>query len=165
MRASGARLSDLVGNGAGLDEGLSRPLLVARIFDAQDAFDIDAPLSDLIYPDAYNVLTQNVHSGHYVGLHLVRGIQCHHLVFIQDDIDWQIWIENSQTPLPRKMVITSKWLRPPVYGVDILLEDIRTPAPGSVCIYTAGNRTEGGNSPSRRGKVRCEIIQEIYHEP
>ena len=44
------------------------------------------------------------------GLHLVRGIQCHHLVFIQDDIDWQIWIENSQTPLPRKMVITSKWL-------------------------------------------------------
>ena len=77
---------------------------------AQDAFDLNAPLSDLIYPDAYNVLTQNVHSGHYVGLHLVRGIQCHHLVFVQDDIDWQIWIENSQTPLPRKMIITSKWL-------------------------------------------------------
>ena len=77
---------------------------------AQNAFNLSAPLSDLIYPDAYNVLTQNVHSGHYVGLHLVRGIQCHHLVFIQDDIDWQIWIENSQTPLPRKMVITSKWL-------------------------------------------------------
>ena len=77
---------------------------------AQNAFDLSAPLSDLIYPDAYKVLTQNVHSGHYVGLHLVRGIQCHHLVFIQDDIDWQIWIENSQTPLPRKMVITSKWL-------------------------------------------------------
>jgi hypothetical protein len=31
-------------------------------------------------------------------------------VFIQDDIDWQIWIEDSQTPLPRKLVITSKWL-------------------------------------------------------
>ena len=77
---------------------------------ARDAFDIDAPLSDLIYPDAYKLLTQNVHSGHYVGLHLVRGIQCHHLVFIEDDIDWQIWIENSQTPYPRKMVITSKWL-------------------------------------------------------
>lgn len=77
---------------------------------AQKTFDLSAPLADLIYPDAYNVLTQNVHSGHYVGLHLVRGIQCHHLVFIQDDIDWQIWIENSQTPLPRKMVITSKWL-------------------------------------------------------
>ena len=77
---------------------------------AQDAFDINAPLSDLIYPDAYNVLTHNVHSGHYVGLHIVRGIQCHHLLFVQDDIDWQIWIENSQTPFPRKVVITSKWL-------------------------------------------------------
>ena len=77
---------------------------------AQNAFGINAPLSDLIYRDAYRVLTQDVHSGHYVGLHLVRGVQCHHLLFIQDDIDWQIWIENSQTPLPRKMVITSKWL-------------------------------------------------------
>ena len=77
---------------------------------AQQAFEINAPLSDLIYRDAYRVLTENVHSGHYVGLHHVRGVQCHHLVFIQDDIDWQIWIENSQTPLPRKMVITSKWL-------------------------------------------------------
>jgi hypothetical protein len=77
---------------------------------AQNAFDLNAPLSDLIYRDAYKILTQNVLSGHYVGLHLVRGVQCHHLVFVQDDIDWQIWIENSHTPLPRKMVITSKWL-------------------------------------------------------
>ena len=77
---------------------------------AQNAFEINAPLSDLIYHDAYRVLTKDVHSGHYVGLHRVRGVQCHHLVFIQDDIDWQIWIEIGQTPLPRKMVITSKWL-------------------------------------------------------
>ena len=77
---------------------------------AQNAFDLNAPLSDLIYRDAYKILTQNVLSGHYVGLHLVRGVQCHHLVFVQDDIDWQIWIENSHSPLPRKMVITSKWL-------------------------------------------------------
>ncbi len=77
---------------------------------AQEAFGINAPLSDLIYRDAYGVLTQNVHSGHYIGLHRVRGVQCHHLLFVQDDIDWQIWIENSPMPLPRKIVITSKWL-------------------------------------------------------
>jgi len=77
---------------------------------AQDAFGINAPLADLIYRDAYRVLTANVHAGHYIGLHRVRGVQCHHLLFVQDDIDWQIWIENSQTPLPRKVVITSKWL-------------------------------------------------------
>ena len=90
---------------------LEAPGTIAEALDyAQKAFDLSAPLSDLIYPDAYSVLTQNVYSGHYVGLHLVRGIQCHHLVFIEDDIDWQIWIENSQTPYPRKIVITSKWL-------------------------------------------------------
>jgi hypothetical protein len=90
---------------------LEAPGTIEEALDyAQNAFDLSAPLADLIYPDAYSLLTQDVHFGHYVGLHLVRGIQCHHLVFIQDDIDWQIWIENSQTPLPRKMVITSKWL-------------------------------------------------------
>jgi hypothetical protein len=77
---------------------------------AQDAFGIDAPLGDLIYRDAYRTLMKEALFGHYIGLHLVQGVQCHHLLFVQDDIDWQIWIENSPTPLPRKMVITSKWL-------------------------------------------------------
>ena len=77
---------------------------------AQIAFEINAPLADLIYRDSYQILPANAHSGHYIGLHFVRGVQCHHLLFIEDDIDWQIWIENSPTPLPRKMVITSKWL-------------------------------------------------------
>ena len=33
---------------------------------------------------------------------------CHHLAFRQKEIDWQIWIEDSPTPLPRKFLITDK---------------------------------------------------------
>ena len=84
--------------------------LEAALEHARNTFGISAPLADLIYPDAYQVLTKDALFGHYIGLHLVRGVQCHHLLFVHEDIDWQIWIENSQTPLPRKMVITSKWL-------------------------------------------------------
>jgi hypothetical protein len=42
-------------------------------------------------------------------LSTISGVQCHHLAFRAEETDWQIWIENSKTPLPRKFVITSKW--------------------------------------------------------
>src|SRR5688500_14400635 len=36
------------------------------------------------------------------------GVDCHHLAIRQADVDWQVWVENSQTPVPRKLVITTK---------------------------------------------------------
>jgi len=69
------------------------------------------PLSDLILSDVYKVLTQDVTSGTYVGTHNVGGVKCHHLAFTQKLVDWQIWIEMGDKPLPRKLVITQKQLR------------------------------------------------------
>jgi hypothetical protein len=56
------------------------------------------------------VLTDGVTSGFYVGLHEVRGVKCHHLAFTRDDIDLQVWVEDSRSPLPRKLIITEKWV-------------------------------------------------------
>ena len=50
----------------------------------------------------------NAQSGFYAGLHTVQGVDCHHLVFRQADIDWQIWIDAGLMPLPRKLLITYK---------------------------------------------------------
>jgi hypothetical protein len=72
------------------------------------AFNLRAPLADLIYTKAYEYLTAGVFSGFYAGLSKVQGVPCHHLAFRQKDIDWQIWIENSPTPVPRKFLITDK---------------------------------------------------------
>ena len=44
----------------------------------------------------------------FLWLSKVQGQLCHHLAFRQEDIDWQIWIENGPTPLPRKFLITDK---------------------------------------------------------
>ena len=38
----------------------------------------------------------------------VDDVPCHHLVFVQDSIDWQVWIEDSETPLLRKVAIAYK---------------------------------------------------------
>jgi hypothetical protein len=84
------------------------PEIDAALNHAIQAFNLRAPLADLIYTEAYKNLTSGVISGFYAGLHKVQGVPCHHLAFRQKDIDWQIWIENGPTPLPRKFLITDK---------------------------------------------------------
>ena len=71
-----------------------------------EKFGFSPPLVDFIYQDPYNTLIENVESGFYVGLHNVDGIRCHHLAFVQKNIDWQIWIEDGKQMVPRKLVIT-----------------------------------------------------------
>jgi hypothetical protein len=75
-----------------------------------ESLQIDIPLADIIDKNAYKILTEGVTKGTYEGLHFVHGVECHHLAFVRDDIDWQIWIENSKTPLPKKIIITEKWV-------------------------------------------------------
>ncbi len=77
---------------------------------ALEAFDLSAPFSEIIYRNAYDILTEEVQSGFYVGVSSIRGVKCHHLAFRQKEIDWQIWIEDSKTPIPRKFIITEKWV-------------------------------------------------------
>ncbi|MCD4825377.1 MAG: DUF2092 domain-containing protein [Phycisphaerae bacterium] len=73
-----------------------------------EAFGFSIPLADLVYSDPYAVLIENVEKGHFVGRHKVDGVVCDHLVFQQEMIDWQVWIEADKTPLVRKLVITYK---------------------------------------------------------
>jgi hypothetical protein len=80
----------------------------AALEHAVQTFNLRAPLADLIYTKSYEYLTEGALSGFYVGMSQVQGVPCHHLAFRDKDIDWQIWIEDSQTPVPRKFLITDK---------------------------------------------------------
>lgn len=71
-----------------------------------ERYGLVVPLSDLLYPDPYATLMEGVVYGEYLGLHRVEGTLCHHLAFSQDEIDWQIWIDAGDAPLPRKLVIS-----------------------------------------------------------
>jgi len=46
----------------------------------------------------------------YVGLHRVRGVDCHHLAFDKKDVHYQLWIAAGDKPVLRKMVINQKKL-------------------------------------------------------
>jgi hypothetical protein len=71
-----------------------------------EKYDLVVPMADLLAGKTYDSLLTNVESGSYVGLHTVGDVSCHHLLFRQQNIDWQIWIDAGKQPLPRKLVIT-----------------------------------------------------------
>jgi hypothetical protein len=73
-------------------------------------FGVVMPLADLLFSDLQESTLRDVWFGFYVGRHDVLGVPCHHLAFRQNAVDWQIWIEDSDKPLPRKLVITYKSL-------------------------------------------------------
>jgi hypothetical protein len=73
-----------------------------------DEHGIIIPLDDLLYPDPYRVLTEHVKSGDYVDQQEIAGRKCDHLLFTQDNVDWQIWIDVGEPAVPRRVVITYK---------------------------------------------------------
>ena len=82
--------------------------LAAALDTARDQFGIDVPLIDLVVSEPYISTTAKVLTGSYYGLAPVLGVDCHHMAFTQENIDWQIWIQDGPQPLIRKLVITHK---------------------------------------------------------
>jgi hypothetical protein len=80
----------------------------AMLDDLHDRFETDQTLADFLFADPYKVFTEHVQNGTYVGLHYVGKVKCHHLAFRQKTLDWQIWIDAGEQPLPRKLLITFK---------------------------------------------------------
>lgn len=77
---------------------------------ALEELGIEPPLMDLIYK---NALAQMVNSGDEVfyitDKSLIDGKNCHHIAIRGPETDVQLWVEEGDRPLPRKIMITSKW--------------------------------------------------------
>ncbi len=63
------------------------------------------PLSNLAYSDPCLRLRKQILFGTYVGVNDVNGVACEHLAFSSRDIDFQLWLDRSAKPVPRKIVI------------------------------------------------------------
>ena len=84
------------------------PEIDSAIDTIVDKYGFSVPLADLVYADPYNILIANVIEGRWIGRHSIAGVPCNHLAFIQESIDWQIWIEEGPRPVPRQVLITYK---------------------------------------------------------
>jgi len=75
---------------------------------AREKLDIIAPSSELRYKNAAERMLKESSSGFVVGPSVVGGVKRTHLAFRGSEVDWQIWIEDGDKPLPRKFILTSK---------------------------------------------------------
>ncbi len=86
------------------------PADLSEALDMANArFDIITPGAVLIYENNYARLSNGLLSGFYVGKSIIDSVECHHLAFRNTEVDWQIWIQTGDNPLPKRYVITSRW--------------------------------------------------------
>ncbi|HEY1268052.1 MAG TPA: DUF2092 domain-containing protein [Candidatus Binatia bacterium] len=81
---------------------------------------MEPPAADLLYSDVYNGLMADVTEARYVSPSVVGDTKTHHLAFRGKDVDFQIWIEDGDRPLPRKYLIVTKGTKgEPEFGVEL----------------------------------------------
>jgi len=74
---------------------------------ARDSLDLVPPAGDLVFSEAYELLTTGLTSGVVVGKAVIGGIPCTQLAFTNPLVDFQIWVANGDKPLPVKYVLTT----------------------------------------------------------
>jgi len=68
---------------------------------------IDFPLADLLSDDPETSMVAGVTSGGQVGTAMIDGVECRHLFFLQPpDIELELWLENNDKALPRRVFVT-----------------------------------------------------------
>lgn len=73
-----------------------------------ERLDVRAPLADLIYTSPYDAYVDSMTAGQYVGEETVEGATCHHLAFQHPAIDFDIWLQDGDRPLPCKLQLSYK---------------------------------------------------------
>lgn len=70
---------------------------------------VEMPLIDVLYQATAGTLTDDVRGGILVGESTIDGVASDHLAFRQANVDWQLWVEQGARPLPRKILITTRY--------------------------------------------------------
>jgi hypothetical protein len=86
------------------------PTIVEAIDQLQSDYEVYLPFASLLRANSSGAYTEGVQSRRYLGLHDVDGQRCHHILFQGDVVDWQLWIDEGDQPLLRKVVVTYKTL-------------------------------------------------------
>lgn len=75
---------------------------------SRDVLDLVPPAGDMVFTNAFELLTAGVTSGFVVGEAMVGGVKCIHLAFTTPVVDWQVWVADGEQPLPYKYVLTTR---------------------------------------------------------
>ncbi len=84
------------------------PPTIPRLVDLLDEkYGINVPLTDLFYWGTDKSSVGDITVARDIGSTQVEGTTTQQYAFRQNGLDWQIWIQNGEYPLPRKLVLTT----------------------------------------------------------
>ena len=84
------------------------------------------------------VLTEDATQGAYVGTGVIGGVECDHLAFRNPRVDWQLWVQKGDQPLPLKYVITTKWVTgAPQYSLRLRNWNVKPEIDAAMFTFTA----------------------------
>jgi hypothetical protein len=84
------------------------PPTIGELFEkAAEKYDIELPLYDLYNWGGKDDDINKIKTAIDIGPSAVEGVTCEHYAFHQEGVDWQLWIQLGEFPLPRKLVITT----------------------------------------------------------
>lgn len=84
------------------------PTILATLDKLYDTFGISLPLEDLFHWNSGENREAKLISGFKVGPATIDGVETDHYAFREKGMDWQIWIQRGDKPLPRKLVIIDR---------------------------------------------------------
>jgi hypothetical protein len=86
----------------------------------RDKYHRPVPGADLLMSNPYKELMPEVTEVKDLGSGVIRGVECDHLAFRTNEVDWQIWIAQGPNPAPCRYSITSRKVTgAPEYRLDI----------------------------------------------
>lgn len=84
------------------------PPTIGELADAIDEkHGVQLPLEDLFQWGGPRSTDAAITSAMFVGRSEMGGVSCGHYAFRQEGLDWQVWIQLGDFPLPRRLVLTT----------------------------------------------------------
>ncbi len=98
-------LSAVKGNEKVYAQITTPPTIDAMLETVRETYGLQFPGANLANSDLYGLLKKAADSGIYLGIHHVLDRECHHYAFSGLGIDFQLWIDATGDPMPRKAVM------------------------------------------------------------
>ncbi len=84
------------------------PPTIGELADLIDQkYNVQLPLEDLFSWGGPRSKDTDIKSAMFIGPSNVDGVSCGHYAFRQEGLDWQVWIQLGDFPLPRRLVLTT----------------------------------------------------------
>jgi hypothetical protein len=84
------------------------PTIGAMLDSAQNRYGLEFPIADLFLWGTPKDEMSKLTYASLVGPSTINGIECDQYAFRQPGVDWQLWVQKGNAPLPIKLVITSR---------------------------------------------------------